>query len=133
MKIGETYEVSEVVTKEMTAEAVGSGGMTVFGTPFLAALMENAAYRYMQERLPEGKSSVGTLLEIAHTSPTPVGMRVTVRAEVLNVSANGKMVDFKVSAWDEVGPIGEGKHQRAVVDLARFLAKCEAKRGEVQG
>ena len=132
MKIGESNEVSCVVTAAQTAEAVGSGGMTVFGTPFLAALMENAAFTYMQERLPEGRSSVGTRLEISHTSPTPVGMKVTARAEVTGISPNGKLVDFKVTAWDEAGPIGEGSHQRAVIGLERFLAKCEAKRGEAK-
>ena len=130
MKIGDSYEVSRVVTPELTAEAVGSGGLTVFGTPFLAALMENAAFTYLQERLPEGKSSVGTRLDIAHNAPTPVGMKVTARAEVTEISPNGKMVEFKVSAWDEAGPIGEGTHQRAVIDLERFLAKCRARRGE---
>ena len=128
MKIGDSFEVRQVVTDAVTAEAVGSGGMRVFGTPFMIAMMENAAFRLLQKDLPEGKSSVGTKVDIVHTAPTPLGMTVTVRAEVTAVSANGKMVDFKVTATDETGPIGEGTHQRAVIDTERFLAKCEAKK-----
>lgn len=128
MKIGDSYEVKRTVTPEITAEAAGSGGMTVFGTPYPVAMMENAAYRLMQQEMPEGKGSVGTKVDIVHTAPTPLGMEVTVRAEVTAVSPNGKMVDFRVTAWDEVGPIGEGTHQRAVIDVQRFLAKCESKK-----
>ena len=128
MKIGDSYEVQQTVTDAVTAEAAGSGGMRVFGTPYMIAMMENAAFRLMQAELPEGKSSVGTKVDIVHTAPTPLGMTVTVKAEVAEISANGKMVDFKVTATDDTGPIGEGTHQRAVIDTERFLAKCEAKK-----
>ena len=128
MKIGDSFEVRQVVTDAVTAEAVGSGGMRVFGTPFMIAMMENAAFRLLQKDLPEGKSSVGTKVDIVHTAPTPLGMTVTVKAEVAEISANGTMVDFKVTATDETGPIGEGTHQRAVIDTERFLAKREAKK-----
>ena len=128
MKIGDSFEVRQVVTDAVTAEAVGSGGMRVFGTPFMIAMMENAAFRLLQKELPEGKSSVGTKVDIVHTAPTPLGMTVTVRAEVTEISTNGKVIEFHVSATDETGPIGEGTHQRAVVDMERFLAKCEAKK-----
>ena len=127
MKIGDSFEVSRTVTADMTAAAAGSGGLQVFGTPFLLAMMENAAFECMQRELPEGKSSVGTAASLTHTAPTPLGMKVWVRAEVTGISANGKLVDFRVTARDECGPIGEGSHQRAVIDVARFTAKCNAK------
>ena len=130
MKIGDSYEVSKTVTEQMTAAAAGSGGLQVFGTPFLLAMMENAAFECMQRELPAGKSSVGTAASLTHTAPTPLGMTVFVRAEVTGVSAGGKLIDFCVTARDEVGPIGEGSHQRAVIDIARFTEKCNAKRGE---
>ena len=130
MQIRDFYEVKRTVTPEITAEAAGSGGLTVFGTPSLVAMMENAAFTYLQNQLPEGKSSVGTKVCIDHTAPTPLGMEVTARAEVTQISPNGKMIDFKVSAWDEAGPISEGTHQRAVIDLERFLAKCESRKGK---
>ena len=132
MKIGDTYQVRQTVSQDVTAEAAGSGGMTVFGTPYLVAMMENAAFRYMQERLPEGKSSVGTMVEVFHNAPTPLDMTVTVTVEVTGISANGKMVDFRMTAVDDAGPIGEGRHQRAVIDRARFLTKCEQKKEAVQ-
>ena len=129
MKIGDSYEVTRTVTDDVTAAAAGSGGLTVFGTPYLVAMMENAAFTYLQNELPEGKSSVGTKVNIDHTAPTPLGMTVTARAEVIGISPNGKMIDFKVTARDEAGPISEGTHQRAVIDRERFLAKCESRKG----
>lgn len=127
MHIGEKYEVTGVVTEETTAKHIGSGGLDVFGTPFMTAMMENAAYTLLQRELPEGRSSVGTKLDVFHVSPSPVGMRVRAVAEVTEVSADGRTVGFKVSAYDQAGLIGEGSHRRAVIDTARFLAKCESK------
>ena len=129
MQIGDSFEVKRVVDASVTAEAVGSGGMRVFGTPFMIGMMENAAFRLMQRELPEGKSSVGAMINVEHTAPTPIGMAVTVKATVTAISENGKMMDFSVEAWDEAGPIGAGTHRRAVVDVQRFLTKCESKRG----
>lgn len=127
MKIGDTNEVKRVVTDEITAAAGGSGALRVFGTPFLVAQMENAGLEYMARELPEGKSSVGILVSVEHTAPTPVGMEVTVRVTVTDISANGKIVDFDMEAFDEVGPIGKGHHQRAVIDVERFMGKCYGK------
>ena len=106
---------------------MGSGLLPVFGTPFMAAMMENAAQTALQNFLDEDKGSVGTHLDISHDAPTPVGMKVFVEAEIVSVSENGKMVDFKVSAWDEKGPIGSGTHTRAIITPYRFLTKCNAK------
>ena len=101
--------------------------MRVFGTPFLVALMEHAGLEYMARELPEGKSSVGILVSAEHTAPTPVGMEVTVKVTVTDISANGKIVSFDMEAWDAAGPIGTGKHQRAVIDSQRFMDKCYGK------
>ena len=128
MQIGDTYEVRNTVTEPMTAKSLGSGAMHVFGTPWMIAMMENAAFLLMQQGLPEGKSSVGTRLEISHVSPSPVGMDVRAVAELVSVSENGKLAEFKVSAYDSAGLIGEGTHRRAIVDVERFLSKCEGKR-----
>ena len=110
LEIGMKHTVETLVTPENTAAKAGSGNLQVFGTPFMVALMENAA------------------MNTTHISPTPVGMRVYAEAEVINISANGKMVDFKVSAYDEMGLIGEGTHQRAVIDNDRFMEKANRKR-----
>lgn len=127
MKIGDTYTVKKTVTDEITAAALGSGGLRVFGTPYLVAMMETAAFTYMQQELPEEKSTVGTKVEMSHLSPSPIGMEITVTVEVTDISANGKLVDFKATASDEAGLIGEGTHQRAIITVDRFMAKCQAK------
>ena len=125
--IGTKCRLEETVTEELTAAAVGSGLLSVFGTPFMLALMENAAQTALQSFLEEGQGSVGTHLDVSHTAPTPVGMKVTVEAEIVSVSEHGKMVDFRVTAWDEKGPIGEGTPTRAIINTERVLSKCNAK------
>ena len=125
--IGTKCQLTQTVTQELTAAAVGSGALTVFGTPFMAAMMENAAMTCLQNFLEDGQGSVGTHLDITHDAPTPVGMQVWAEAEITGVSENGKMVDFKVSPWDEKGPIGSGVHTRAIIKNEKFLAKCNAK------
>lgn len=123
--IGAKCQVEQVVTPELTAQAAGSGALPVFGTPFMTAMMENAALTCLQAFLDEGQGSVGTFLDVKHTSPTPVGMKVTAEAEIYD--ANDHTVMFKVRAWDEKGPIGEGTHTRVIIDNERFLKKCRAK------
>ncbi len=130
MKIGDTYEVTGAVTEQSTAASLGSGAMPVFGTPWMIAMMENAAFLLMQQGLPEGRSSVGTYLEINHVSPSPVGMPVRAAAELVSISENGKIAEFKVTAHDEAGLIGEGIHRRAYIDVRRFMDKCESKLGK---
>ena len=127
IEIGMTYTVAKTMTADMTAKAVGSGGLEVFGTPYMMGLMECAAMWCVQKELPEGKGTVGVEIASSHLAPTPVGMKVTATAEVTDVSANGKMITFKVTASDAEGLIGEGTHTRAVIDNARFLHKCNDK------
>ena len=125
--IGTKCQLEQTVTEELTAAAVGSGLLNVFGTPYMIGLMENAAQTALQNFLEEGQGSVGTHLDITHDAPTPIGMTVTVEAEIRDVSENGKMVVFDVRAWDEKGPIGKGFHTRAIINNERFLSKCNAK------
>ena len=125
--IGTKCRLEQTVTQELTAEAVGSGALPVFGTPFMAAMMENAALTALQPFLEEGRGSVGTHLDISHDAPSPVGMKVFAEAEITGVSENGKMVEFQVSAWDEKGPIGKGTHTRAIIGNEKFLARCNAR------
>ncbi|MBQ7703125.1 MAG: thioesterase family protein [Firmicutes bacterium] len=127
MKIGDIYEIKTTVTDEITASKAGSGTLRVFGTPYLVGLMEQAGVEYIARELPQGKSTVGTMVMVEHTSPTPVGMDVTVRITVTDISANGKLVDFSMEAFDEVGPIGQGRHQRAIITADRFVEKCVGK------
>ena len=116
-----------VVTEQNTAQAACSGALPVFGTPFLCALMEKAAWTSLVPYLEEDQGTVGTKLDISHDSATPLGMKVWAEAEITGVSENSRMVQFQVTAWDEKGPIGKGIHTRAVIQNDRFLAKCNAK------
>ncbi len=127
LDIGMKHSVQTMVTAENTAAKAGSGTLQVFGTPFMVALMENAALTLVAATLPAGKGTVGIAMNVSHTAPTPVGMMVRAEAEVTNISANGKINDFKVTAYDEDGISGEGTHQRAIIDNERFMAKANGK------
>lgn len=114
-----------IVTKDKTAASAGSGTLEVFATPYMAALMENAACSSLASCLEEGQSSVGTGLDISHISATPIGMKVWAESEVTSVE--GKKITFKIAAFDECGPIGSGKHERFIIGIDKFMEKCRAK------
>ena len=119
--------VSEAVVKEdMTARSLRSGGQDVLATPIMIALMEEAALLSLRPCLAAGEDSVGTRIDVRHLSATPVGMKVRVESEVTEVDR--RRVVFAVRAFDEAGLIGEGTHERFVVDGAKFMEKCRAKK-----
>ena len=123
--VGMKAEVSTLVEREDTAKEVGSGNLLVYATPCMVALMEGAACEAIAEALPEGKTSVGTALNITHISATPVGHEVYAEAEVIEVDGNA--ITFQLTAYDEAGKIGEGTHKRAVITAQRFLDKVYSK------
>lgn len=114
-----------VVGPEDTAKALGSGAVDVFSTPKLVALMEKAALLSVRDYLDEGMDTVGTHLDISHSAATPVGM--TVRAESELIEVDRRRLVFSVKAWDETELVGEGTHERFIIDRDKFLAKCNAK------
>lgn len=118
---------SVTVSNENTAAAMGSGTLAVFATPAMIALMEKTAYVSVQNELDEGCGSVGTLLNVKHLAATPVGMTVTCESELVEID-NRRLV-FTVKAYDEKGLIGEGTHERFIVQNEKFLAKTNAKKG----
>lgn len=113
------------VTKENTAEAVGSGTLPVFATPAMIALIEATASESVAPFLEEGSSTVGTHLDIAHSSATPVGMSATCETELVEVDR--RRLVFRVVVTDAKGEIGSGTHERFVVDNAKFMSKAESK------
>lgn len=113
------------VTDQITAYQVGSGSARVLATPWLVAYMERTAHRMLTCCLPEGYSSVGTMVNIRHLAPTPLGAEVRVEAEVC--SLEGNRVYFAIRAWDNVEMVAEGEHERAVIEEARFLRRVEKK------
>ena len=114
-----------VVGPEDTAKALGSGAVDVFSTPKLVALMEKAALLSVRDYLDEGMDTVGTHLDISHSAATPVGM--TVRAESELIEVDRRRLVFSVKAWDETELVGEGTHERFIIDRDKFLAKCSSK------
>jgi len=123
--VGLKGRAETVVNDNNTARAACSGALPVFGTPFLCALMEEAAWKSIAPHLEEGQSTVGTRLEITHDSATPVGMKVWAESEVIQV--DGKRLVLKVAAYDGKGLIGQGTHERFIITDERFLAKCARK------
>ena len=111
---------SVTVTPENTAKTMGSGTLNVFATPALVALAEKTCWMSVADALDEGCGSVGTKLELEHTAPTPMGMTVTCESELTAVE--GRKLVFKVSLYDEKGPVGGGVHERFVVNVAKFAA-----------
>ena len=127
LTVGSKGRAEALVTEDKTAAAVGSGLVPVFATPYMVALMENAAVNAVQAGLEAGQGTVGTKLEVTHDAATPVGMKVWAEAELTAVE--GKKLTFTVRAFDEAGPIGGGTHERFIITVGRFLAKAEAKNG----
>jgi fluoroacetyl-CoA thioesterase len=123
--LGLTGEARVQVTPEVTAQHMGSGTVAVFATPQMVRLMERAAVNALAPHLMPGQQSVGTLVNVRHLAATPLGATVTAHAEL--VSVDGRRLTFRVSAHDGTDLIGEGIHERALIDLARFEAKVAAK------
>lgn len=126
LEIGIKGRAETVVTAQNTADAVGSGLVPVFATPYMVALMENAAVNALTPHIDEGQGSVGTHLDISHDAATPIGMKVWAEAELTEV--NGKALTFSVTAYDEAGVIGKGTHNRFIINVDKFLAKAEKKK-----
>ena len=114
-----------VVGEEHTAPRVGSGRVHVLATPVMINLIEAAALDAIERLLPQGHQSLGTVLNVRHIAATPVGMRVTASAEV--VAVDGRTIRFRVEARDEKELIGDGAHERVVVNVAKFDQRVQRK------
>ena len=123
--VGMKGRAEAIVDEQNTAMAAGSGTLPVFATPWMCALMEKAAWTAIAPGLTEGESTVGTKLNISHLSASPLGIRVWAESEVTAV--DGKRIELSVSAYDESGLIGNGTHERFIVQNDRFLAKAAKK------
>jgi fluoroacetyl-CoA thioesterase len=121
LQTGMTGEAATLVVHENTAAAVGAGGVEVFATPMMVALMENAAWGAVSDNLDQGYVTVGTLVNVKHLGATPLGQRVRSKAELIEI--DGRRLVFKVEAFDEQKQIGEGTHERYIVNLERFMQR----------
>lgn len=124
--IGATGHAAAVVSSENTAVTVGSGALPVYATPAMAALIEKAAVQAIQNYLPLGMTSVGTALSIRHIAATPIGHNV--QAEAVLTAVNGRKLEFRVTAFDEKEKIGEGTHERFLVNAETFMERMIAKK-----
>jgi len=118
-----TYRI--VVADEHTAPFVGSGKVRVLATPVMINLFEAAALACCEQYLPPGHQSLGIHLDVRHIAATPVGMRVTATAELVKV--DGRTLTFRVEAHDERELIGDGLHERVVVNVERFDQRVQKK------
>ena len=122
IQIGDTATRQRIVTPDTLACQVGSGSVTVFATPMVAALMEGAAADFAQAALAEGLTTVGTQITVNHNAPSVEGMTVTAEATLLET--DGRTFQFSLRAWDDAGEIATGTHTRVSVKTERFLEKA---------
>lgn len=115
------------VDYSLSAKAMASGTLEVFATPAMIALIEKAAWTSVASELEPGQGTVGTDLKVQHLASTPLGMTVTAKTELVEVS--GRKLVFTAQVFDEAGLIGSGTHERFIVDEAKFQAKTDAKKG----
>ena len=127
LKTGMTGQVEKVVGEADTAVKFGSGGVRVLATPMMIALMENAALNAVDSHLGEGFATVGLSLNVKHMAATPVGMKVSAKAELFCIE--GKKLTFRIEAYDEQEKIGEGTHERYIIQLSKFLERTSIKGG----
>lgn len=123
---GISAEKRMIVKEKDTARSHGSGLVDVLATPAMIALMESAAVECVEKFLDEGQTSVGTGLDIKHMAATPVGAELTAKATVCLV--DGRLIVFRIEAWDHVEKVGEGTHTRFIVEKKRFLMGANKKK-----
>ena len=129
MQPGIKNERVEMVEYDNTAIGTGSGGLPVYSTPRMVALMETTCYESVLSELEEGKGTVGTHLDIAHLTAVPIGMQVTCRSELVEV--DGRKLVFQVEVTDGLSIVGSGTHERFIIDNERFMEKTGKKKTQI--
>jgi predicted thioesterase len=125
--VGTRGEQKRLVTSENAINFLGLEGARVLSTPHMIGLMEWTCRNTVQPLLEAGYDTVGTHVNVAHLAAAPIGMMVTFTAEVLGV--NDRRIQFRVEAWDEKEKIGEGTHERTIINIAKFATRLAAKKG----
>ena len=114
-----------IVTQDKTAKAYGSGGLEVFATPAMIAFIEYTALKSVEPFLEEGQSTVGTKVDVSHVSATPVGLKVSCETELTMIDR--RRLVFSAKVYDSAGLIGQGIHERFIVDNEKFIKKTQEK------
>ena len=123
---GIVHEKRVIVTEEYTAKHLGSGSVQVLASPAMIALMERASHEAVEPLLAAGQTTVGVLVAVRHLAATPLGMEVRICSELTAV--DGRKLTFKVEAFDTAEKVGEGTHERYIIELARFEERLQRKR-----
>ncbi|MEK6221834.1 MAG: thioesterase family protein [Chloroflexota bacterium] len=123
LQVGNTSQATFKVEEQHTAPHVGSGSVRVLATPWMISFMEITARKMLDEQLPEGYASVGTMVHVHHRAPSKLGS--TVRAQVEIQSIERSKVLFIVAVLESDNVIGEGTHERFVIEVARFMRRVE--------
>lgn len=121
----DNFVIEKVVTEDMLAVNVGSGSLRVLATPTVVALMEEASTKLADTFLDEGLTTVGTMAEIQHISPSPIGAKIKVESKL--ISNDGRSFKFEVTAYDNAGMIANGTHNRVSVKSEKFQKKADEK------
>ena len=121
---GITFELSNMVSPEMSARHIGSGDVGVLSTPSMIGMMEGASTRCVQPYMEDGKTTVGYIVNIRHLAPTPIGNQVTVTSRLDEI--DGRRLKFFVQAREGDKVVGEGEHVRVIIDTAKFLQQSTA-------
>ncbi len=127
MEVGTVHEINVVVEKNMTAASMKSGNLDVLATPYMIALMEQASAELSQKFLPDGISTVGTMVNISHIAATSMGAPVKVISKLTDF--DGRKACFDVVAYDNAGVIGKGTHERFTIKVDSFIRKTEERKG----
>jgi len=126
LKVGLVAEKDIVVEDRHVASHLGSGGVPVYATPMMVLHMEETSRLAVDHLLGPDGATVGASMAVRHLAPTPKGMKVHLRAELVKIE--GRMLTFKVEAWDEVEKVGEAEHVRAIISMAKFAERIEKKK-----
>lgn len=121
MEISAKNEKVIVIGEDQSAKSMKSGGLLVFATPSMVAGMENVCFELAEKYVGEGETTVGTALNIKHMKATAIGDSVTFKCEVIEVE--GRKQVYSVEAFDSKGKIGEGTHERFIINTEKFMAR----------
>lgn len=125
LSVGMKYKETVRVTEDKLANAMGSGAVPVFATPMMVLIMEEVSALCVKDELEAGQATVGTKLDVSHVSATPAGLDVTAECELIEIDK--RRLVFKVAAYDNAGLIGEGTHERFIIDVEKFMSKTNGK------
>jgi len=126
LSVGLVAEKEIVVEDKHVASHLGSGGVPVYATPMMVLHMEETSRQAVDHLLGPDGATVGASMAVKHLAPTPKGMKVRIRSELVKI--DGRMLTFRVEAWDEVEKVGEAEHVRAIISMAKFAERIEKKK-----